>query len=1042
MNKITREYHQRVCAAADLVAIVAADLPRGLRKSGAEYLGLCPWHHDQHASLAVVPAKNLWHCPVCDRTGDAVKWIQVQRNMPYRQAVRQLADLVGEPWIFGATQIASRPAPQPAPLPLNGHPHPHHKPHPKPDADPQRYRTQAINQARGLWAQAAGGPDRLGVNHPRVAAYIEARGIPLALLPTARVPAAIRYLANCPREEHLDKITEITVPPERIPALVCAVVTYDRRVAGVQRIYLDPHGADCKVQYGQAKRSRGSMSAGGAVRLSAPDANTRTLYLTEGIETGLAVLAALRSVPALIAKDGRGPAVWSVVSHSGYANLVLGPAEAGDPDAGQAATSTPAPTPPTPREPQARGWIDRIVICADYNRPKLKSQPADSPVTARVGTASAIEALKRLRQQWPHLQVGYTAPNAACIPERIAPDGSLIEPHKAADWLDVLNLRGPDATAQAIVANLVWLPDEPTLTSPHPAPATTHNPPAPPAPPAGGGHPPRHAATPPPDRPYMPEHRGARARQILAHGFGALPNLDPQAQAFRLARFGGQWYVYDPAQIADHAKPWVAVNPEMIEGQVGLMCEDHDHLVANELVAFGTTGRTVTDILKLIVPYVAVAHSDLLPTWLPADFDASGPTFTPRTRRPVAGPIPAHAVVACADGLVNVDAWMQGRLHVEPWSSRWFSVACCPLAVPRSLLADVAPADEDQAALLVTPHCPNWINFLTETLSADQQQIDTLQEWFGYSLTSDIKHHKIMWLQGSPGSGKGTIREVLTAILGDDGVAMTTLRGLTDRFSAASWVGRNALFIPELRAGPSVDMQIALDTILMISGGDPIACEQKHAAVKPTCRMTCKVMATPNYETTLKDAAGALQRRLLVLRTADPPPNRQADTGLVPKLKAEIEAIFVWAMVGLRRLERRGRFVQPNEGKGLLDAIIEAGAPVKSFVDDCCVVGPGNCVAKAVLFEQFRLYLEGEGDDSGSRWLPQTFSQHLRALPLRVSMGQVRIGSAAGDEAGEAPASDRVRVYHGVRPRLTGIEPSVPYRVLTPSMLLPYLKQV
>ena len=36
-----------------------------LKKSGKDWLGRCPFHEDDTASLVVTPAKNLWHCFGC-----------------------------------------------------------------------------------------------------------------------------------------------------------------------------------------------------------------------------------------------------------------------------------------------------------------------------------------------------------------------------------------------------------------------------------------------------------------------------------------------------------------------------------------------------------------------------------------------------------------------------------------------------------------------------------------------------------------------------------------------------------------------------------------------------------------------------------------------------------------------------------------------------------------------------------------------------------------------------------------------------------------
>ncbi len=60
--------------------------------------------------------------------------------------------------------------------------------------------------------------------------------------------------------------------------------------------------------------------------------------------------------------------------------------------------------------------------------------------------------------------------------------------------------------------------------------------------------------------------------------------------------------------------------------------------------------------------------------------------------------------------------------------------------------------------------------FLKSLWPDDQQAINTLQEIFGYLITSDTKQQKIFSLVGPMRSGKGTIARILTALLGQDSV--------------------------------------------------------------------------------------------------------------------------------------------------------------------------------------------------------------------------------------------------------------------------------
>lgn len=65
-----------------------------LKKSGKDWLGRCPFHTDDTASLVVTPAKNLWHCFGCGLGGGPIDWVMKRNGVSFRHAVELLrADL-------------------------------------------------------------------------------------------------------------------------------------------------------------------------------------------------------------------------------------------------------------------------------------------------------------------------------------------------------------------------------------------------------------------------------------------------------------------------------------------------------------------------------------------------------------------------------------------------------------------------------------------------------------------------------------------------------------------------------------------------------------------------------------------------------------------------------------------------------------------------------------------------------------------------------------------------------------------------------------
>ncbi len=85
-----RDLVERVKDATDLVALVGQAVK--LRKAGAAYSGLCPFHSERSPSFQVVPGKNFYHCFGCGKHGDAFTWLMEREGMSFPEALEQLAN--------------------------------------------------------------------------------------------------------------------------------------------------------------------------------------------------------------------------------------------------------------------------------------------------------------------------------------------------------------------------------------------------------------------------------------------------------------------------------------------------------------------------------------------------------------------------------------------------------------------------------------------------------------------------------------------------------------------------------------------------------------------------------------------------------------------------------------------------------------------------------------------------------------------------------------------------------------------------------------
>jgi hypothetical protein len=78
-------------AATDLQALAAEYVV--VKKSGAQYLCLCPFHNDREPSCRIY--REHYYCFSCQSTGSAVDWVMHHEKIRFSEAIRFLADRAG-----------------------------------------------------------------------------------------------------------------------------------------------------------------------------------------------------------------------------------------------------------------------------------------------------------------------------------------------------------------------------------------------------------------------------------------------------------------------------------------------------------------------------------------------------------------------------------------------------------------------------------------------------------------------------------------------------------------------------------------------------------------------------------------------------------------------------------------------------------------------------------------------------------------------------------------------------------------------------------
>ena len=90
---IPQSFLQELLARIDVVDVVGRYVQ--LKKGGANFMGLCPFHGEKSPSFSVSPAKQFYHCFGCGKNGNAISFLMEHTGMGFVEAVHDLAGQVG-----------------------------------------------------------------------------------------------------------------------------------------------------------------------------------------------------------------------------------------------------------------------------------------------------------------------------------------------------------------------------------------------------------------------------------------------------------------------------------------------------------------------------------------------------------------------------------------------------------------------------------------------------------------------------------------------------------------------------------------------------------------------------------------------------------------------------------------------------------------------------------------------------------------------------------------------------------------------------------
>jgi putative DNA primase/helicase len=401
---------------------------------------------------------------------------------------------------------------------------------------------------------------------------------------------------------------------------------------------------------------------------------------------------------------------------------------------------------------------------------------------------------------------------------------------------------------------------------------------------------------------------------------------------------------------------WVEVEQRAARAAAYEFTEHAIYQKGDDVEAWAPNRHKIADLLEALAAIVHLSERVDQPCWL---------------RDGAAGPI-----VACDNGLLDV----QGRELLDH-TPNFFNQTAVPFAYDADAPAPTA-----------------WLSFLRDLWDDDQDSIAALQEFFGYVVSGRLDLHKILLLVGPTRAGKGVIARTLTALIGTDNVAGPTLSSLGADFGLAPLLGKPLAIVSDARlAGRG--SQVVVERLLAISGEDTITVNRKYRD-QWTGKLPSRFMVISNELPQLGDASAAIAGRFVTLLLSTSWYGRE-DTTLESRIAEELTGVLNWALEGLERLERRGRFTKPSSTDEAYIALQDLASPIGAFIRDRCELDIGNEIPVEELWSAWKSWADDNGHTIGTK---QRFGRDLRAAHAPIKVSQPRTEDS----------EQRPRVYRGI----------------------------
>ena len=300
--------------------------------------------------------------------------------------------------------------------------------------------------------------------------------------------------------------------------------------------------------------------------------------------------------------------------------------------------------------------------------------------------------------------------------------------------------------------------------------------------------------------------------------------------------------------------------------------------------------------------------------------------------------------------------------------------------------------------------CPQWKKFIDEILP-DEELKELAQEIFGLSMIADTSFQVFFILLGIGQNGKNVYLDVLAEVVGKANTCCVPVARFGERFALWPLVDALVNIVSEIDVDRNHgSIRIAEDKLKAIVSGDFIEIERKNQDIFKA-RASARLVFACNALPPIADRSNGIWRRMVILPFDVVIPDDKRDKLLAKKIIAtELSGVFLWALEGLLRLQKRGMFNEPAASKAIKAEHRLTCSPEDEFLSEYVRAGqPADFIVIGEIYAAYRSVMSAQGNN-----YPLAMRKFIQALQRRFpkcSKGKVK---------GQ-------RGYHGVQFHVDGI---------------------